>query len=112
MHVAPVMENNSRHNTSTMTELASEPPTLGTIAHKHTHQEKDSSIRYTISQDNTSPNNNVHTSNEYLISLPTHNKERQKHNDMRNYQPIPTRVTRTARKPRISRGKWTICIID
>ena len=24
---------------------------------------------------------------------------------MRNYQPIPTRVTRTARKPRISRGK-------
>ena len=64
MHVAPVMENNSRHNTSTITELASEPPTPGTIAHKHTHQEKDSSIRYTNSQDNTSPNNNVHTSNE------------------------------------------------
>ena len=51
MHVAPVMENNSRHNTSTITELASEPPTPGTIAHKHTHQEKDSSIRYTNSQD-------------------------------------------------------------
>ena len=57
------------------------------------------------SQDNTSLNNNAHTSNEYLISLPTHNQERQKHSNMRNYQPIPTRVTRTARKPRISRGK-------
>jgi hypothetical protein len=47
----------------------------------------------------------LYASNEFLISLPTHNKERQKHSDIRNYQPIPTRVTRTARKPRISRGK-------
>ena len=42
------------------------PPTPGTIAHKHTHQEKDnSSIRYTNSQDNTHDNtalnNNAHT---------------------------------------------------
>ena len=49
-----------------------EPPTPGTIAHKHAHQEKDnSSIRYTNSQDNTALNNNARTSNEYLISLPT-----------------------------------------
>jgi hypothetical protein len=31
MHVAPAMENNSRHNTSTITELVSEPSTPGTL---------------------------------------------------------------------------------
>jgi alpha-ketoglutarate-dependent taurine dioxygenase len=35
MHVAPAMENNSRHNTSTITKLVSVPLTPDTIAHKH-----------------------------------------------------------------------------